>query len=126
MGKEAQNKSPTDDAVVAISVSHLVNPTLHFSHPNDVLAANHLDIPEKRAILASWASDRFAVESIPALRPYPGTEMAVAYDEILNALKALDRDQRNDLGSSCSDNYAMERLNLRSFLPARPRSKRSS
>lgn len=61
----------------------------HFSHPRDVLASD-LDRNEKRRILAEWASDRFAVESQPALRLYPGTSAPVPYDDIVAALKALD------------------------------------
>jgi hypothetical protein len=59
------------------------------------LAAEHIDKDEKRAILASWASDQFAIESMPILRHYPGTERAVSYDEILGALKALDEDPQS-------------------------------
>ncbi|EJZ18508.1 hypothetical protein NE852_31780 (plasmid) [Rhizobium sp. Pop5] len=89
--REDINKSETCyDAEAAISAAHLLHPGNHFSHPRDVLAADHIGHEEKRAILASWASDIFAVESIPALRLYPGTNQAVSYDEIVEALKTLD------------------------------------
>ena len=90
MREESDNITITDEAVAAISVSALLHPAQHFNHPQDVLAAEQIDKDEKRAILASWASDQFAVESMPILRHYPGTERAVSYDEILGALKALD------------------------------------
>jgi hypothetical protein len=52
-----------------------------------VLHAEHIIKDEKRAILASWASDIFSVEPIPALRYYPGTDEAVSYDDIIDALR---------------------------------------
>lgn len=93
MREERDNITITNEAVAAISVSALLHPAQHFNHPQDVLAAEHIDKDEKRAILASWASDQFAIESMPILRHYPGTERAVSFDEILDALKALDEDR---------------------------------
>jgi len=93
MREENGNIALSDSAVAAISASQLLHPAQHFNHPRDVLAAKHIDKDEKRAILASWASDQFAIEAMPVLRHYPGTERAVSYDEILEALKALDNDQ---------------------------------
>lgn len=90
MRKDPESTTLNNEAAAAISVSQLLNPAAHFDHPRDVLAAAHLDKDEKRAILAFWASDLHAVESIPALRHYPGTNQAVSYDEILDALNALD------------------------------------
>ena len=37
-------------------------------HPDEVLTATHLTVDEKRASLASWASDARAVTDVPALR----------------------------------------------------------
>jgi hypothetical protein len=54
---------------------------------------NDLDmtVQEKRAILASWASDACAVEASPELRePSPAT--VVRFDDIMEALKKLDGD----------------------------------
>ena len=66
-------------------------------HPHDVLAATDIAPQQKRAILASWASDMFAVESRPDLRLYPEADEPVSYDEIIEALKALDdSDQPHD------------------------------
>lgn len=92
MRKENIDSHVTEDATAAISAAHLLHPEKHFDHPRDVLAADHIGRDEKRAILASWASDMSAIESMPALRRYPGMEAVVTYDEILQALKALDRD----------------------------------
>ncbi|MCJ2051639.1 hypothetical protein [Methylobacterium sp. J-070] len=62
-----------------------------FRHPREVLAAPGLSRAERRAILASWASDARAVESCPTLRCLPGCRAEPApIDDILAALQALD------------------------------------
>ena len=62
-----------------------------FRHPHEVLAYPSLSTSEKRAILASWASDARAVESCPTLRCLPGCRAEpVPLDEVLAALQALD------------------------------------
>ena len=91
MRKDIDNTLP-EQAAAAISAAHLLHPARHFNHPRDVLAAGDIGKQEKRAILASWASDMYAIESIPALRLFPGTAEAVSYDEIIQALKYLDED----------------------------------
>ncbi len=63
-----------------------------FLHPFDVARHPSLEPEVKRAILASWASDRAAVEGKPALRRPPGVRRAVAFDDVLAALRALDDD----------------------------------
>ncbi len=64
---------------------------LPFSDPQEVLAHPALDTSDKRAILASWASDACAVVNLPNWRKLPGTGALVALDDILDALQALDR-----------------------------------
>jgi hypothetical protein len=91
MRKDLADNPVQQEAAAAISAAHLLHPAEHFDHPRDVLAADGIGDEEKRAILASWASDIFAVKSIPALRLYPGTNKAVSYDEIIEALKTLDK-----------------------------------
>lgn len=59
------------DAVDAISASHILHPHRHFDRPEEVVSAR-LSSDEKRAILASWASDLHAVRSLPELRHPPG------------------------------------------------------
>ncbi len=49
-----------------------------------------LTLGEKRAILASWASDAAAVASCPGLRAPSGLSSPVSIDEILEALRELD------------------------------------
>ncbi|TIS69816.1 MAG: hypothetical protein E5X11_06770 [Mesorhizobium sp.] len=73
-----------------LSLDRLLSPARHFQHPQDVLEDGSLDIWEKRAILSSWASDACAVESKPALRQPPGTELPVSFDDIMDALRRLD------------------------------------
>ena len=59
--------------------------------PIDVVEAKALSADDKRTILASWASDFYAVASKPAFRHMPGTPKPVSIDEVQAALKELDR-----------------------------------
>jgi hypothetical protein len=68
----------------------LLHPGTAFDHPKDVVTHPYLSIAEKRAILASWASDASAIASCPALRAPPGLKAPVTIDEILEALRELD------------------------------------
>ncbi len=79
-------------------IQALLHPAAVFSHPRDVLHGAKLTTGEKRAILASWASDAAAIESCPALRAPAGTRAPVLIDDILDALKALDDGPRNPPG----------------------------
>jgi hypothetical protein len=73
----------------------LLRPAGAFSHPRQVLCDPDLSVNEKRAILASWASDACAVEAMPGLRKSPaGT--TVTFDSIMDALKDLDEQARQD------------------------------
>ncbi|RXT29988.1 hypothetical protein B5P46_02725 [Rhizobium leguminosarum] len=89
MTSKSISTTTPDGVIEAISASHILHPHLHFSSPNEVLAAD-ISAQEKRAILASWASDLYAVESVPELRQPPGVQCPVRYADILAALKALD------------------------------------
>jgi len=73
-----------------IDLNAILHPGSVYDHPNDVLRDPALSIGEKRAILASWASDAASVASNPALRELPGSNRAVTIDEILEALSELD------------------------------------
>ena len=69
----------------------LLHPAQAFSHPTDVVNDPDLTLNEKRAILASWASDACAIESVPALRRAPPKGgRPVAFDDVMDALRALD------------------------------------
>jgi hypothetical protein len=91
----------TDDRFDTDNVYDL-NAILHpgsvFDHPGNVLADPTLSRAEKRAILASWASDAAAVASCPSLRAVPGTRTVVSIDDILEALSSLDRGPRHPPG----------------------------
>ena len=113
MRKESTSNSIPEEAAAAISAGHLLHPAKHFDHPRDVLAADDIGNDEKRAILASWASDIFAIESIPALRLYPGTDRAVSYDEIIEALKTLDKHDRQPGEQDASNSFDIHRTHRR-------------
>jgi hypothetical protein len=69
----------------------LLHPAASFNHPDDVIDRRDLALDEKRAILAAWASDACAVEAAPAVRRAPGGRCPVPVDDILEALRRLDR-----------------------------------
>ena len=109
MRKESISHSIPEKASAAINAAHLLHPAKHFDHPRDVLAADDIGQDEKRAILASWASDIFTIESIPTLRLYPGTDQAVTYDEIIEALKTLDKPDRQSEEQGSFSSFAHRR-----------------
>lgn len=75
----------------AFDLDDLLHPGQAFSHPSDVVNDPDLTLNEKRAILAAWASDACAVESVPALRHPPSKQTKpVAFDDIMDALRGLD------------------------------------
>jgi hypothetical protein len=68
----------------------LLHPAQAFEHPAAVVDDPDLTINEKRAILASWASDACAIEAAPDLRSGPQGR-AVRFDDIMDALRTLDK-----------------------------------
>ena len=78
---------------------YLLHPGTKFDHPRDVVSHSGLTLAEKRAILASWASDASAIASCPSLRAPEGLKAPGTIDEILEALRALDGDPRHPCGS---------------------------
>jgi hypothetical protein len=75
----------------SLDLDALLHPAKAFLHPGQVVDDPDLTRNEKRAILASWASDACAVEATPDLRNPPGGN-AVAFDDIIDALRALDKE----------------------------------
>jgi hypothetical protein len=74
-----------------LDVDELLYPASAFVHPSEVVNDPDLTLNEKRAILASWASDACAIEAAPELRSSPsGTR--VRFDEIMKALRTLDKE----------------------------------
>jgi hypothetical protein len=79
----------------------LLHPAQAFRHPAEVVNDRDLTLNEKRAILASWASDACAIEAAPDLRQTPAGP-PVRFDDIMEALRTLDRQagESVDAGSS--------------------------
>ncbi len=75
----------------ALDLEALLHPARTYAHPRDVLRDSKLRLDEKRAILASWASDACSVEAAPALRRPDGAPAPVPFDEVMEALQELDR-----------------------------------
>ncbi len=70
----------------------LVAPGDVFRHPREVLTHPGLSHGERRAILASWASDASALEDAPSMRCLTGSRAEpVSVDAVLAALGELDR-----------------------------------
>jgi hypothetical protein len=69
----------------------LLHPAQAFEHPMKVVDDSDLTLAEKRAILASWASDACAAEATAALHQPPGSPRRVEFDDVMDALRALDR-----------------------------------
>src|SRR5215216_5264610 len=75
---------------VNFELDELLHPAQAFGHPSEVVHDPDLTLNEKRAILASWASDACAIEAAPALRKSPAGPL-VRFDEVMDALRALDK-----------------------------------
>jgi hypothetical protein len=70
----------------------LLHPAQAFEHPSHVVYDPDLTLNEKRAILASWASDACAPEARPHLRRPPGAKQSVLFDDVMEALRTLDKE----------------------------------
>jgi hypothetical protein len=88
----------------------LLHPGTVFEHPKDVVAHPALTLSEKRAILASWASDASAIASCPSLRAPEGLKAPVTIDAILEALCELDGGPRNPPGGKPNRLRSVSRL----------------
>ena len=80
-----------NDRTRDIDLTELLHPAQAFGHPSEVVSDPDLTLNEKRAILASWASDACAIEAAPALRAGPRGQ-SVPFDDIMDALRQLDRE----------------------------------
>ena len=74
---------------VNFELDQLLHPAQGFDHPFEVVNDPDLTLNEKRAILASWASDACAIEAAPELRA--GPKGPVRFDDIMDALRSLDK-----------------------------------
>lgn len=94
---DALKKITSCSAVEAFEpeLGQLLQPNRIFRHPGDVVRDPTLTMAEKRAVLSSWASDACAIESMPALRQMPGSDYVVRFDDVIDALQALDESARD-------------------------------
>jgi hypothetical protein len=92
--------SPSSTKPLGLDIDALLHPAQAFEHPQDVVNDPDLTLNEKRAVLASWASDACAVEASPALRRAPGSRREVSVDDILEALRSLDKQANEASGAS--------------------------
>ena len=90
--KAAQTDFDEDDEI--LDLDSLLHPAQAFEHPSHVVNDPDLTLNEKRAILASWASDACAIEAAPSLRRVPGGKSPVRFDDVMEALFALDKEAR--------------------------------
>ena len=95
--KKIASASP-QRATFDLDIENLLHPARAFEHPRYVVEDPDLTLNEKRAILASWASDACAIEAAPTLRQAPGTALPVRFDDVLDALLTLDQ----QAGNHCS------------------------
>ncbi|HLK83515.1 MAG TPA: hypothetical protein VKT99_18765 [Xanthobacteraceae bacterium] len=89
------DRSARRSTLCGFDLSNLFHPAGAFAHPQQVVDDPDLTVNEKRAILASWASDACAVEAAPDLRQAPGATQPIRFDDIMDALRELDRLVRN-------------------------------
>jgi hypothetical protein len=85
----------------ADDLDNLLHPAQAFEHPSHVVNDPDLTLNEKRAILASWASDACAIAAAPNLRRAPGGKKPVKFDDVMEALRALDKEEHGDLTARC-------------------------
>ena len=87
----------------------LLHPGTVFGHPKDVVSHPDLTPAEKRAILASWASDASAIASCPALRAPKGLKAPISIDSN-EALCELDGRPRNPPGGKPNRRFSTSRV----------------
>lgn len=96
-----------------LDLDSLLHPARAYARPGDVLRDPDLTPYERRAILASWASDACAMEAAPALRVNPGGGEPVSFDEIMDALRTLDDEFRSRTDPAPSHRTAAGRAKRR-------------
>lgn len=80
----------TEYQKIEFDIDSVLHPAQAFGHPSEVVNDPDLTLNEKRAILASWASDACAIEAAPALRKSPSGP-PVRFDDVMDALRGLDK-----------------------------------
>jgi hypothetical protein len=104
-----ENMRPTTATDNVFDFQALLHAGTVFEHPEDVMTHPSLTLAEKRAILASWASDSSAIASCPALRAPEGLKRPVSIDAILEALCELDGGPRNPPGGKPNRRFSTSR-----------------
>ena len=107
---------PEQESDIGFDFQALLHPAGAFSHPTDVVRDPDLTLSEKRAILASWASDACAVESAPALRIAPAGSKPVTFDDVMDVLRALD-EQAEEYGAQTAPSPLARQSNPRGLRP---------
>ena len=107
-----------------LDLDDLLHPAQAFDHPRDVVDDPDLTLNEKRAILASWASDACAVEAAPALRRTPGSGRIVSVDDVLDALRSLDKQVQESATHRTSLQRQIRRRSIEAFRMRRRRGDR--
>src|SRR5258707_10718298 len=102
-------RPPTATVDNVFDFQALLHPGTVFEHPRDVVMHSSLTLAEKRAILASWASDASSLASFPRLRAPEGLKMPVSIDAILEALCELDGGPRNPPGGKPQRRFSTAR-----------------
>ncbi len=69
--------------------------SLYSNYPQRVADHPQLEPEVKRAILASWASDEAAVPDHPGLRKPAGFGEPIPLQEVMSALRKLDKSEPN-------------------------------
>lgn len=87
----ATSEKQIENQGLGAALERWLRPAVGFGHPREVLKDPLLEEAQKRAILASWASDASAVQDEPTLRWLFGTPEPVPLSEIREALQRLDR-----------------------------------
>jgi len=96
----------------ALPMVWLATPAMAFSDPGEVLDHPSLSHAERRAILASWASDIRAVEDAPWLRRLDNGAN-IRLSEVLESLKGVGRGQpRTNSCPPARRSVALTRLRL--------------
>jgi hypothetical protein len=96
-GKIAMKQIPSASrrAPFDLDIDNLLHPAQAFEHPRRVVEDPDLTLNEKRAILASWASDACALAAAPAFRQASATGQPVRFDDVMDALRVLDQQTDN-------------------------------
>lgn len=92
---EQNTRDQSQDVDDGWDLNDLLHPAQAFENPAAVVNDPDLTVNEKRAILASWASDACAIEAAPALRAGPQGSV-VRFDDIMDALRTLDKHANGD------------------------------